>query len=216
MIELHNITHSYGSKPVLRGITAEIGEGLTYVTGPNGAGKTTLLKIVSCIYKPTGGRIKVDGVDVWNVEERSAIEIRRRIIYVHENPVALRGTVLDNLLYGFRIRGLDNEEAIRERINPVAEMLGIKSLYHVKANTLSAGQLHKVALARALSLNPKYLVLDEPFAHLDEEGVRKLRKLLNATLAEERDKAVIIATHFGELMREDNARILKIVDGKLL
>ena len=104
----------------------------------------------------------------------------------------------------------------REMIDPVAEELGIRNLYRVKASTLSAGQLHKVALARALALNPRYLILDEPFAHLDEEGIIKLKNLLERIIKSESGRTVVVATHFGEIVHGKDYVVLKMSDGKVL
>jgi len=151
------------------------------IRGPNGSGKTTLLKIASLIYRPTSGRVYADGLDFWELGEGDRISIKRRVAYVHDRPIMLRGSVEYNITYGLWIRGIGGVEA-RERCWGVMEELGIESLAGASAYSLSAGQTHLVAIARALAVEPEIIFLDEPFTYLDSrrksllvEALRKRR-----------------------------------------
>ncbi len=159
------------------------------LTGPNGAGKTTLLKLLGLIYRPQQGRVLVDGVDYWT---QPSLELRRRIVYVHEEPVMLKGSVLDNIAYGLLLRGLDASRA-RKAAEEAAEKLGLTRYLEEPATKLSTGLRQLVAIARAVAVNPSYLLLDEPFAHLD----RAKRSLLARVLEELRDNGVgiVVAGH---------------------
>ena len=114
------------------------------------------------------------------------------MVYVHEKPVMIRGTVKDNIALAPRLRGLPREEA-ETAAEKAAEKLGITGLLDARAHTLSRGQQQLVSLARALAVNPEMLLLDEPLAHLDI----KYRRLVLETLLELRDKGagVVMVTH---------------------
>ncbi len=215
MISLSNIVFKYGKRIILRNVTTEIENGITYVIGPNGAGKTTLLKIAAGIYKPSYGEVVIDGVNIWRVSEERALEIRRKVIYVHERPAVLRGTVLKNIIYGFKLRGINDINYVMKVIEPIAKEVGIIEILEKNAGELSAGQLQKVALARAIALKPKYLLLDEPFSHLDEESVKKIAYILKK-LVEIQETCVIIASHIKEAIEDLNPRIIRMRDGELV
>ncbi len=162
------------------------------VLGPNGAGKTTLLKAAAGLLRPQRGEVLVEGRSLWDAPPGERLVLRRRVVYVSEKPVLVRGTVLDNIALGLRLRGAPREEA-EEAARRAAERLGVAELLGEKASGLSRGQQQLVALARALALSPRALLLDEPFAHLDVSR----RRLLARVIAEEasRGAAVAVATH---------------------
>jgi len=215
MITLRGVSFRYGKRDILRNVNISFQDGITYVIGPNGAGKTTLLKVASGIYRPTYGEVLIDDVDIWRVDEKRALETRRKVVYVHERAAALRGTVLENLTYGFRIRGINNSEEALRRIEPLAEEMGIKELFNKKANELSAGQLQKIALVRALALRPRYLILDEPFSHLDESSVKTLTRIIKEKVGKD-NMAVVIASQIKEAVEDLNPRIVRIRDGVIV
>lgn len=170
-IELRDVWYRYGRSVewALQGVSIVFRGGeVTHITGHNGSGKTTLLKIASLIYRPIRGLILVNGEEFWMLEEGKKTEIRRRAVYVHEKPILLKGTALDNVMYGLLIRGVDRERA-REKSLDILSLLNIEGLANTPIQKLSTGQAQLVAIARALAVEPKTLFLDEPFAHLDRE-----------------------------------------------
>ena len=198
-IRLEKVWFRYGKgRWVLKDVTVEMGDaGITAVVGPNGAGKTTLLKIASIIYRPVRGRVIAFGTDPWVLGEGERLSLRRRVVYVHEKPILLRGTVERNVMFGLEIRGIRKEEA-REIVRAVAEELGITELLGHDVRHLSAGQGVLVSIARALAVDPRVLVLDEPFAHLDYRRRGALLSLLRRLRDE--GKGLIVSTHDTHLM----------------
>lgn len=192
---LENVWFRYrpGSTWVLKNINLSIRPGnVVAIVGPNGAGKSTLLKVAGLIYKPQRGRVLVDGADAWSSSSKWLEEVRRRIVYVHEVPIMLRGRVIDNLLYPLRIRKVGNGDAKR-KIREVSDLLGISGLLEVNVSQLSAGQAKLVALARALVARPEFLLLDEPCAHLDRAKRGILKRAVMSLIDD--GVSVVIATH---------------------
>ncbi|HDD69200.1 MAG TPA: ABC transporter ATP-binding protein, partial [Candidatus Korarchaeota archaeon] len=163
MIELKDIYFSYDGERVIRGASLSLGKECVALVGPNGSGKTTLLKIMAGIYRPDRGEVIIEGRNLWKLPEREAVRLRRKVVYVHERPIVLRGSVMYNATFGLRIRG--TEEA-SSRVIDLLKEVGIEDLSR-DARTLSAGQAQLLALVRAIVVDPLYLLLDEPFANLD-------------------------------------------------
>ncbi|MEM1665965.1 MAG: ABC transporter ATP-binding protein [Nitrososphaerota archaeon] len=192
MIELKRVSFAYANEDIIRDVNLTFGPGVTVVIGPNGSGKTTLLKLAAAIYRPRVGEVLIDGVNTWSAPEAVRVSVRRNVVYVHEKPIMLRGSVADNVAYGLRIRNVPDDE-VATRTEEALEALGIKHLAHEKAQTLSAGQQQKVALARALAVRPKNLLLDEPIASLDKSGREIFMELLREMVRKE--VCVAMATH---------------------
>ncbi|MEC9093241.1 MAG: ATP-binding cassette domain-containing protein [Planctomycetota bacterium] len=136
-------------------LTVEPGEKVQ-ILGQNGSGKTTILKVIAGLEPSYSGQFN-------NQFPKS------EITYVHQEPVMLRGTVRRNILYGSKVRGiqLDTE---RKNFDYWSDVLNLKSLLDQQAHKISGGEKKKTALARALMIQPKLLLLDEPLAELDEES----------------------------------------------
>ncbi len=192
MIELKGVSFAYVKEDVIKDVNLLLGPGVTAIIGPNGSGKTTLLKLAAGIYRPRVGEVLIDGINPWSVPETVKTSIRRNVVYIHEEPIMLRGSVADNVAYGLRIRKLPADEVVI-RTEEVLEVLGIKHLAHEKAQTLSAGQKQRVALARALAVRPKNLLLDEPTANLDRCGRETLMELVKDLVR--KGVCIAIATH---------------------
>jgi ABC-type cobalt transport system, ATPase component len=183
--------------------------GLHVVTGPNGSGKTTLLKIISLIYKPTRGKVLINGRSYWDLDPSERDLLRRDIAYVHDRPILLRGDVWYNVSLGLRLRGLDSYDKLEDLI----ERYRLSQLLKASARSLSAGQRRIVSLVRALALKPKVLVVDEPFNHLDSDRARTLMEDLVAMAG---SSIVIVATHYAVRELRDNAKeVYELTAGSL-
>ena len=119
--------------------------------------------------------------------------LRRQIAYVQQRPYLFNFTVLQNIELGLKLRSVD-KSFWQKRINTVAENLGLQNLLQKRANELSGGEIQKVAIARALVLEPRVLLLDEPFTHLDKESKADIENLLN-DIRETNSRTVIFSSH---------------------
>jgi tungstate transport system ATP-binding protein len=189
----------------------EIARGETLaVVGPNGAGKTTLLLALARLIQPSRGQILFDGRQL---HEWDALEYRRRLSFVFQDPLLLDLSVEQNVGLGLRFRGLAREE-IRRRAGRWLEQLGIEHLASRRASRLSGGEAQRVALARAFVLEPELLLLDEPFASLDPQTRARLMDDLSALLSGDRRTAIFVTHNLNEAARLGQ-RVAVIVDGRL-
>lgn len=195
IIALEGVWYSYpGQKGwALRGASLLLKGGeLIAVVGPNGSGKTTLLKTAGLLLKPQRGRVLIDGLDYWRQPREARQSIRRKIVYVHEKPIMLRGSVEYNVAYGLLLRGYSGEEAL-EKAREVLEKLGGERLAGKDARSLSLGEAQLVSIARALAVSPRVLLLDDPLSGLDLEKQGLLLDLLEEY--REDGACIVMATH---------------------
>src|SRR5213592_4076801 len=188
MLELVAVRHRYDGRVVLdiERFTVAPGSGVAIV-GPNGSGKSTLLRLLALLERPSEGEVRLDGVAV------AGAGPRRRITLVEQRPVLLRGTVRENLEFGLQVRGIRRTE-VNRRVDTVAGRLGITPLLHRRRHELSDGEVQRVAVARALAVEPDVLLLDEPASSADRAAAQTLYR----ALAEERARrplAVCLASH---------------------
>ncbi len=193
MIELKNVSFSYFNKKyAIKNITIQIKEKSTVLVGPNGSGKTTLLKIISLIYRPQEGEIKINNLNPWKIPKKQFYNLKRQIVYVHEKPLFFRGTILDNLTYPLEIRGI-TKEAAEEKALEVLRTYDLEKYAHRKRNQLSAGEGQLLSIIRALLIDPKIIALDEPTSNLDQEKRELLADILKEKIRE--GKTILISTH---------------------
>ncbi|SDG30159.1 ATP-binding cassette domain-containing protein [Sulfitobacter delicatus] len=179
------------------------GQGATVVIGPNGAGKTTFLQLLHGTARLSAGRID------WAC---STEEARHHQAFVFQRPVMLRRTVLENLSYPLRLRGVSKAKA-EERARDWASRVGLAQLVTRAATVLSGGEQQKLALARALICDPKLLFLDEPCAALDGRAMREIETILQEAKAA--GTRLILSTHDLGQARRLADDVLFLLGGRL-
>jgi len=189
---LRSVTKRYGSNVAVDIDALTIDPGRLYtLTGANGAGKSTLLGILAFLIPPTTGEIFYAGE---RIDWKSNILRRRRrnVTLLHQSPYLFGGTVFRNVAYGLKARGVAGEAALRA-VDRALETVGLKGFRDRDARELSGGEAQRVAMARALALDPEVLLLDEPLANIDRETAALLETVI-ASLPS-RGTTVVMTTH---------------------
>ena len=210
MIELNNLTKYYDNFRALDNINLKVEKGeILGLLGPNGAGKTTAMRILSCFIPATSGTAKVAGFDVFD----DSIEVRRRLGYLPETPpLYLDMTVGSYLDFVGKIREISYKER-SNRIDSVAERLGLQDYKDRIIGTLSKGYRQRVGLAQAMIHNPEVLILDEPTVGLDPNQIIEIRELIKS-LAQQH--TVILSTHILSEVSASCNRVVIINEGQIV
>jgi heme exporter protein A len=207
-IELDRIAHRFGDRWVLRGCSLSVPRGTAVaLLGGNGAGKTTLLKIVATLLRATRGDATVFGLDL----RREADGVRRHLGMLGHSPALYEDlTAAENIRFACRMLGLVGDPAT---IAGALERVGLSEHAHSRVRGFSAGMRRRVALGRILVHPPKVLLMDEPYASFDEEGIRLTNDLVRDVLRE--GGCVLCATHDLPRSREVVTSAVRIADGLL-
>ena len=214
IIEVVDLSHSYGERKVLQDLNLGIGKGEVFaLIGPTGAGKTTLLRIVDLLEVPGAGEIYFDGKCVPR-SGKQRLEIRRRMSFIHQKPQVFNLSVYDNVACGLRWRG-EGKNGIAEKVDHILEMVGLEGYKNRNARTLSGGEAQRVAIARSLVLEPEVLLLDEPTANLDPISTAKIEQLISY-VARQHNTTIIMATHDMSQGQQLADRIGVLLDGRLV
>lgn len=211
LLELKNILLRRGEFS-LRVDQLQLQPGKLYaLLGENGSGKSTLLQTLALLQAPESGEFYFDRQPVsW--KGKSLRNLRQQITLVEQNPLLFSGTVEQNLAYGLKLRGIHAHQQL-ERIEQALETTGLKGFNQRPAEELSGGETRRVALARALALQPKLLLLDEPTANLDGYQVSTLERFLVGL--PQQGMTLVIATHDGHQPQRLGGETISLRDGQV-
>src|SRR5580693_5991278 len=209
-IDIANISKHFGDFTALDDVSLEVPEGsLTALLGPSGSGKSTLLRIIAGLETPDTGEVVIDGDNVTNAAPRT-----RGVGFVFQHYAPFKHmTVHDNVAFGLSVRKRPKGE-IRARVQELLGLVRLEGLAERYPSQLSGGQLQRMALARALAVQPKVLLLDEPFGALDAQVRAELREWLRR-LHEEIHVTTIFVTHDQEEAMEVAEQIVVMNKGKI-
>jgi len=191
LLLFRGIEKTYAETNILRNVDISLFPGkCILLSGNNGSGKTTLLKIIAGLVAPSRAEIELSGKShSWKSAIRS---IRREIIYLHQQPYLLSGTVESNVSYGLRFTSL-NRKQLRESVKEALEWAGLADVAKHQAKTLSGGVQQRVAFTRAWILKPKVLLLDEPMTNMDIESREQACDLLKRMKSE--GMSIVLTSH---------------------
>lgn len=178
------------------------------LTGPNGSGKSTLLRIMALLSVPQSGSVRFAGDAAASLAEQ-----RKKVSLVEQSPYLFQGTVIENLSYGLKLRGVEKSEQSR-RIKLMLSIVGLEGFEQRMARELSGGEVQRVALARALVFKPDLLLLDEPTANIDSKSLHAFETLL-AKLPKY-GVTVVFSTHDLSQSQRLGAELLQIENGHLI
>lgn len=187
-----HLQKTYKKRTVVHDVSLQVGSGeIVGLLGPNGAGKTTCFYMIVGLVIADGGTIRLDEHDMTHMP----IHMRARLglSYLPQEPSIFRKmTVADNVRAVLQLKGYDEAE-VEQHLNNLLEDLHVGHLRDASAMSLSGGERRRVEIARALAMNPRFILLDEPFAGIDPIAVLDIQKLIR--FLTERDIGVLITDH---------------------
>src|SRR5512144_1986131 len=213
-VSIENVARTFGTTPALHGVSLGIDGGeLVALLGPSGSGKTTLLRILAGLDVPPSGRVLFDGEDALRLTVQ-----QRNVGLVFQNYALFRHmTVLDNIGFGLRVRPRSrrpSREEIERRALELLDLVQLTGFEKRFPSQLSGGQRQRVAFARALAIEPRVLLLDEPFGALDAKVRRDLRRWL-LEIHNKTGHTTVFVTHDQEEALELADRVVVMNEGKI-
>ena len=216
MVSTKNITKSYGSLPILKGVSLEVSQGeIVSIVGASGAGKSTLLHILGTLEKPDSGTLMIDQTNVFELSAKKLALFRnQKIGFVFQfHHLLPEFSAIENVCIPAWIAGTGKKEAMK-RAMELLEILNLKDRAEHKPNELSGGEQQRVAIARALINNPAIVLADEPTGNLDSQNSKAIFDIIN-NLRNQLGQTFIMVTHNQELA-DLSDRALTMVDGKTI
>ena len=190
LVDIADLHFGYGARPILKGINLRIPRGkVVAIMGGSGSGKTTLLKLIAGQLKPSRGNVKVDGKIVHELDHDGLYRMRRKLGMLFQFGALFTDvSVFDNVAFPLREQTDLPEAVIRDMVLMKLHAVGLRGAHKLMPNELSGGMARRVALARAIALDPSLILYDEPFTGLDPISlgvignlIRRLNDALGAT-----------------------------------
>jgi ABC-type multidrug transport system ATPase subunit len=207
LFSLDGVTMERDGKVVLSDVTASLPRGASCVAGPSGSGKSTLLRLLNRLADPASGTVRYEGGDV---RARDPLALRREVCLVPQLPALLDGTVEDNIRFAAGLAGR------RPDVARLLDLAGLDASFASRDSAkLSVGEQQRVMLARALALEPRVLLLDEPTSSLDEVA----RGAVEATLLDLRERveaSTVLVTHDLAQARRMADWVVRVDEGRVL
>ncbi len=216
MIQLYNVTKKYGGdSTAVKDLTLKIGKGeFVYLTGASGAGKTTLLRMLYSAEKPSRGQILIDQQNISRIRSHQIPYLRRKIGMVFQDFKLLQSrTVYENVAFALEAQGKKRYE-VSKKVYQALKEVGLEHRLQRKPLELSGGEQQRIAIARALVVDPLILLADEPSGNLDQAVTFEIIDLFKQANA--RGTTVLLATHDHSLNQRFPRRVLTLDQGKLV
>ncbi|MCI7809673.1 amino acid ABC transporter ATP-binding protein [bacterium] len=215
MIDVKDLTKSFGGHMVLKGISEHIYPGdKVVIIGPSGSGKSTFLRSLNLLEEPTSGTITFDGVEITD-PKTDIDQVRRKMgmVFQHFNLFP-NMTIRRNITLAPVRTGLMKQEEADETALQLLRRVGLEEKADAYPNQLSGGQKQRIAIVRALAMNPEVMLFDEPTSALDPEMVGEVLSVMKELAAD--GMTMVVVTHEMGFAREVGNRVLFMDDGKIL
>ena len=212
-LEGKSLSKTYGKKRVVDEVNISVERGeIVGLLGPNGAGKTTTFYMITGMIKPNGGRVFFEDRDITGFPMYK--RARRGIGYLSQEPSIFRGlTVEENLMAIIETLKIPKKDK-KEKLETLLNELGVESIRKRKAYKLSGGERRRVEIARSLVMNPKFMLLDEPFSGIDPIAVEDIQKIIFRL--KEKNIGILITDHNVHETLEITDRAYLLYNGQIL
>ena len=196
LIEIENLTFSRGDRVIFNGLDMEIPRGqVTAIMGPSGTGKTTLLRIIGGQLRPDSGKVLLNGKNIAGMHRRELFAVRREIGMLFQTSALFTDlSVFENVAFPMRVHTKLSEETIRDLVLMKLNAVGLRGARDLMPAELSGGMSRRVALARAIALDPALIMYDEPFTGQDPISMGMLVSLIRA-LNEALETTSLLVSH---------------------
>ena len=215
-IRLSGVRKTFDSLAVLQGVDLEVAAGETItIIGGSGTGKSVLLRLIIGLIKPDGGRIWIDGEEITPLPEERLLPIRRKVGMLFQGSALFDSlTVAENIAFPLREHTRMGEGEIRERIQEVLGLVGLPGVEEKAPADLSGGMKKRVGLARAIALQPRMILYDEPTTGLDPSNIEKITELI-MDLREKLGVTSVVVTHDMQSAFKVSDRIALLHEGRI-
>jgi phospholipid/cholesterol/gamma-HCH transport system ATP-binding protein len=206
LLEIKDLKFAYGTNQVLNGVNLEVPRGsVVAILGASGSGKSTLLRLIGGQAKPAGGSVRFDGGTVHEMDDAALYQMRRRMgMMFQKSGLFTDLSTFENIAFPMRERTALPETVIRDLVMMKLHAVGLRGAHRLMPNELSGGMQRRVALARAIALDPDLIMYDEPFAGLDPISLNQISNLIH-TLNDALGVTSIVVTY-------DVVESLKVAD----
>ncbi len=216
MISIIDLHKSFGAQEVLRGVSFDIADGETVaIIGQSGCGKSVLLKHIIGLLKPDTGNVIVDGVNVSHGRQADLQKLRRNFGFLFQGSALFDSmNVLENITLGLREHGEHNQEKLAQITKEKLSLVGLKNIESAMPSDLSGGMKKRVALARALAGEPRYMFYDEPTTGLDPVTSDQIDALIEDLTGKLRVTSLIV-THDMFTVERIPHRVIFLFEGRV-
>jgi polar amino acid transport system ATP-binding protein len=217
VIELKNLNKSYGNNNVLKHINLKIDDGeVVVIIGPSGSGKSTLLRCMNLLEQPTNGEVKINGQKVsGKVKPELIRETRQNVgmVFQHFNLFP-HYTVLNNIIHAPMIVKKQNKDEAIKHAKQLLKEVSLENKINAFPSSLSGGQEQRIAIARALAMNPNTLLFDEPTSALDPEMVEEVLEVMKKLA--KTGMTMVVVTHEMGFAKQVGSRVVFVDNGQIL
>lgn len=215
MIQFENVSKKFGKEDVLLNLSFTIADGeFVFLTGPTGAGKTTIIRLITKELLPTEGKIKVLKRELTKVTPKNLHLFRRELGVIFQDLKLLKDkTLFENVALALEVCGV-KAEIIKKKVMGILKFVNIEEKINYFPQELSGGELQRAAIARAVVINPKIILADEPTADLDPAMTWQIIQLLEKI--NKLGKTILFATHNVDIVNSLKKRVISLKKGRIV